>query len=371
MGSLLLAAAVFSATRTLPMGDAQRGRELFALRRCLVCHSVNGDGGRTAPDLAQAVGRGFSPYQLTALLWNHAPGMWATFQAKGIPLPPFSEQDGADLFAYLYSSRYFVEPGHIGRGRTVFRAKQCASCHGIERPLKAGIRPVSAWQSLDNPIALAQEMWNHSAEMRRALDEGAVASPRLSSQELTDLLAYLREQRSETGPAREFSPGPPDEGAAIFRQKGCVPCHMGSHSLEARPTRHTLTDLTAAMWNHPFRVPSQPAVLSYEDMRDLVGYVMSMQFFEERGDIEQGRKVFQRKHCAQCHDDPSSGAPPRSAMAGRMTSFGIMAALFRHGPSMLKAMRRRNLSWPRFDALDMADLSAYLHGLEFKRRSTR
>jgi mono/diheme cytochrome c family protein len=344
---------------------------LFGSRHCLVCHSVNGQGGRTAPDLAQAVGHGFSPYQLTALLWNHAPRMWAAFQAQGIPLPQLSEQDGADLFAYFYSSRFFVEPGDARRGRAVFRAKQCASCHGLERPLRQGIRPVSAWQSLDNPIALAQQMWDHSTEMRRALEEKEVPYPRLSSQELTDLLAYLRGLRGETTAVREFAPGPPASGRTVFREKRCFICHRGAHSLEARPTRHTLTDLTAAMWNHPFQVQSQAAPLTYEEMRDLVGYVVSMQFFEERGDVEEGRKVFQRKHCGRCHDNAMSGAPPRSEMTGRMTSLAIMAALFRHGPSMLERMRREKLSWPHFNGLEMADLSAYLHGLEFRRRTPR
>lgn len=369
--SLLIAGAVFAATRTLPVGDAQRGRALFSSRRCLVCHSVNGEGGRTAPDLAQAVGPGFSPYQLAALLWNHAPKMWVAFRAKGIPLPGLSEQDGADLFAYFYSSRFFVEPGDARRGSAVFRAKQCASCHGIERPLREGIRPVSAWQSLDNPIALAQQMWNHSAEMRRAIDEKEVPYPRLSSQELTDLLVYLRGQAGEATRSREFAPGSPESGSKLFASKGCAACHTGNHALEARPTRHTLTDLTAAMWNHPFQVQDKPATLSYEDMRDLVGYVMAMQFFEERGNVEAGRKVFQRKHCGRCHDDPKSGAPARSEMVGRMNSFGIMAALFKHGPSMLEKMRQDKVSWPRFDSLEMADLSAYLYGLEFKRRKIR
>jgi cytochrome c2 len=188
---------------------------------------------------------------------------------------------------------------------------------------------------------------------------------------VTDLLAYLRTQTGGRGPGREFAPGPPDKGSAIFREKKCVACHTGPRSLEGRPTRYTLTDLAAAMWNHPFQVQSRMAALTYEEMRDLVGYVLSMQFFEERGDIEHGRKLFRSKRCGACHDGAPGSAPPRTVMAGRMTSFAIMAALFRHGPAMLETMRRRNLSWPRFDAAEMADLSAYLHGLELKRRTAR
>ncbi len=150
--------------------------------------------------------------------------------------------------------------------------------------------------------------------------------------------------------------------------KGCAGCHRGALALEARPTRYSLTDFAAAMWNHPFRTQHNPAPLSYEEMRRLVGYLVSTQFFEERGDLEQGRKVFSRKHCAACHDDPSSGAPGRPAMAGRITSFGMVAALWKHGPMMLSRMRQKRISWPRFSGSEMADLAAYLYGYKLKQR---
>jgi hypothetical protein len=51
-----------------------------------------------------------------------------------------------------------------------------------------------------------------------------------------------------------------------------------------------------------------------------------------------------------------------------MTSFGIFAALWKHGPAMLQSMRERKFKWPRFTGMEMADLSAYLHGLELKKR---
>ena len=71
-----------------------------------------------------------------------------------------------------------------------------------------------------------------------------------------------------------------------------------------------------------------------------MGYLVSTQFFEERGDLEQGQRSFL----------PGSTAAPvmttrpavhrgRSAMAGRMTSFEMVAALWKHGPAMLSRMR--------------------------------
>src|SRR5512138_1016800 len=133
---LVTVIVLHGATRSLPAGDARRGRELFRSHQCIACHSANGEGGTSAPDLSGAVRRGFSPYQLAALLWNHAPRMWSALKSKGIVFPELSEQDGADLFVYFYSARFFDASGNAGRGEDLFRWKQCAFCHGIERPLE-------------------------------------------------------------------------------------------------------------------------------------------------------------------------------------------------------------------------------------------
>jgi mono/diheme cytochrome c family protein len=355
------------ATRDLLPGDADRGKDLFRTLKCAVCHSIDGEGGKSAPDLGQGVERGFSPYVMAGLLWNHAPVMWAAMDRKGVAKPELSEQQAADLFVYFFAARYFEQPGDAKRGERVFLGKHCGECHGIRSALREGIQPVAAWKSLADPIALAQQMWNHSREMRPALGRMNIPYPQFSAQELTDLLVYLRsaQQPSHAG---DFSPGSAESGEKLFVSKGCAGCHRGALTLEARQTRYSLTDFAAAMWNHPFRVPDNPAPLSYEEMRRLVGYLVSTQFFEERGDLEQGKKVFARKHCGTCHDDPSSGAPGRPAMAGRMTSFGMVAALWKHGPAMLDGMRLKKISWPRFSGTEMADLGAYLHGFKLKQR---
>jgi hypothetical protein len=57
-------------------------------------------------------------------------------------------------------------------------------------------------------------------------------------------------------------------------------------------------------------------------------------------------------------------------MAGHMTSLGLVAALWKHGPEMMKRMQRQKIAWPHFAGSEMADLTAYLHGLEFKRRTS-
>jgi hypothetical protein len=87
------------------------------------------------------------------------------------------------------------------------------------------------------------------------------------------------------------------------------------------------------------------------------------------GDFDELRpRVFARKHCASCHDSPSSGAPGRAAMADRMTSYGMVAALWKHGPAMMDRMQLQKIPWPPFKGSEMADLTTYLHGLRFKQR---
>jgi cytochrome c2 len=365
---LILGLAAYGASRTLPLGDARRGQEVFHARQCDLCHSINGQGGNSAPDLGRSVGRGFAPYQLAGLFWDHAPAMWDAMQKRGVPVPEVSDRDAADLFAYFYAVQFIERRGDSGQGRRVFREKQCGLCHGLTTPAKQGIRPVAAWPALEDELDLASAVWNRAPQMRSSLDAAKVPYPEVSTTELTNLIAYLKRLPSAKHAQTGSMPASALVGRKIYSERGCEACHTGANSLESRPTLFTFSDFAAALWNHSFRVPAQPAPLVDAEMEQLVSYLVSMQFFAERGDLTMGRKVYESKRCGACHDDPSSGAPPRSAMGGRMTSFDIAAALWKHGPAMLQKMRERRIAWPRFTGSEMAALSAYLHGLELRRR---
>ena len=110
-----------------------------AARRCfrarLHClHGVNGVGGKKAPDLARNRDRGFSPYDMAALMWNHAPAMWGAMARQGVTPPVLDEQQAADLFVFFYAASYFETPGDRRRGRHLFLARRCGQCHGIDSP---------------------------------------------------------------------------------------------------------------------------------------------------------------------------------------------------------------------------------------------
>src|SRR5580692_12862918 len=149
-------------------GDSVRGALLFESERCVQCHSVNGKGGKMGLDLSAHVDCGFTPALLASAMWNHAPIMWAAMDGARIERPKPSPENAADLFAYLYSTRFFDKPGDAARGKQTFTDRHCADCHGISESRAEGAPPVVKWESLGQPMVLAQQMWDHSSSMREA-----------------------------------------------------------------------------------------------------------------------------------------------------------------------------------------------------------
>ncbi|MBM3740796.1 MAG: c-type cytochrome [Acidobacteria bacterium] len=158
-------------------GDARQGARIFTEQKCIVCHSVEGKGGKAAPDLGSSSSRAYTPSLLASLIWNHAPRMWSAMAAAGIPNPKLSEQDAADLFAYFYAFRYFDQPGDAARGAQAFKDHRCAECHSLSEAGPGNATPVRAWRSLADSIALASAMWNHAPRMREAMASRRVPWP--------------------------------------------------------------------------------------------------------------------------------------------------------------------------------------------------
>jgi mono/diheme cytochrome c family protein len=379
----ILLAAVFSTLNfsvafgaELVLGDAQRGAELLRTEKCVSCHSVRGEGGNAAPDLGRMIGHDYTPSWMASVMWNHAPAMWALMAKQGIPKPQLTEAQAADLFAYFQSVRYFERPGDAARGKQVFASKHCADCHAISDPVTGGGPPLASWHSLAAPIALAQQMWNHASQMQAAMTARHLSWPELTGQELTDLLVYVQNLPQTRGRVAEFSLGPAGNGEALFKQKGCVGCHVGSLAIEKHPTNGTLTDFAVAMWDHAPKMLEyrrktgiSPPPLEQDEMRQILAYLWYKQVFAEAGSPEHGRKVFEKKNCVVCHNDPSSGAPDlKKALSARgapLRPFSMASVLWLHGPAMLEKMKQTNRPWPVFSKSEMVDLTAYLNSPEF------
>ena len=355
-GLLLIIVPLTLSAAGIPM-DSQRGVKLFETEGCVQCHRLNGAGGMTAPDLGRVLDRAYTPDDLASTMWNHAPTMWKTINEKAFKVGDVDQQAAADLFAAFYSARYFEMPSDAARGKRLFTMKSCASCHGLTSSPVPSAKPVTQWQTLADPIALVGAMWNHSPDMWKEISTKKLQWPALSSQNLADLLVYLRNVSPairNTPPMLKITAG--DDGAKLFKSKGCLGCHTSP----IRASNLTLTGVAAAMWNHASLLRIEPPRLDAEEMREVVSYYWSRPFFESMGNASKGRRSFSAKHCIDCH----SGAGPGPVLAERADSWNgitMVSALWRHGPAMLNEMQRRKIAWPAFRSGEMTDLIAYLN----------
>src|SRR4051794_17381319 len=361
--SILLVASV-GAHAAVVAADSNRGARLFESLACIQCHGVNGKGAQIGPDLGRMVDRNFTPAALAATMWNHAPTMWAAMRERSIRPGELDEQAAADLFAYFYSARFFERPGDAARGKRVFTDRHCGHCHGLTALVQPGIQPVSQWRSLNDPIALAEEMWNHRSRMQAAAGARGIHLPELSPQDLTDLLVYLRNLPSVRATPGEFQTASGANGESLFQAKGCAHCHQTGPAFAGRIRGHTLTEIAAAMWNHAPTMAAAgatAATFAPGEMRELLSYLWAKQFFEGAGDPMRGRRIFSAKHCAICHEGGTADAPPLTGGNRRFSGASIVSALWHHGPAMLAQIKSKGIAWPRFDGREMADLIGYLN----------
>jgi len=361
----LLAAPACIASAADFTADSGRGQRLFETLSCVQCHSVNGVGGKVAPDLGRMVDRGFTPATLAATMWNHAPGMWSAMRERQIVAGDLDRQAAQDLMAFFYAARFFEKPGDAGRGKRAFERLGCQGCHGLTSPSgNAGAKPVTEWQGLSDPIALVEAMWNHRADMLAASGSKGTPLAQLNAQDLTDMLVYLRNLPGTRQASGTFRIEATSAAGTAFQSAGCAKCHQTVEMLAAKVQGETLTEIAADMWNHAPRMAAAGASsspLPSGQMRDLVSSFWATTFFDDAGHPASGSRVFAAKNCTACHNDASSGAPRLPITGRQFNGAAMISTLWRHGPRMLDQMKSKGLAWPRFDGTQMADLIAYLN----------
>ncbi len=354
----LLAFTITSIAATHVEADSQRGAKVFQEQRCIQCHSVADTPTVNAMDLGRRLDRDYTPASIASRMWNHAPVMWAEMKKRGMAVPQVSESQVGDLFAFFYAARYFEKPGDAARGKQAFEAKGCAGCHAV-----AGGpgKPVSQWGSLSDPVVLIQNMWNHAGQMQQAAEQKGRSWPELQPQELADILVYLQNLPGQKVSNYRLVLTDADRGLDVLKNKGCVDCHKGALALETRLQNKTLTDVAAEMWNHTPRFKTKQMVpIGQEDMRALIAYAWGSHYYQPAGSVSRGKRVFETKKCASCHDIGTAGAP---ALKGKkdITSMTMVAALWKHGPKMLVEMEQKQVPWPQMTGSEMAGLIAYLN----------
>ena len=360
------------------LGNPHVGAQVFERKGCIQCHAVSGWGSNLAPDLGLERPPRSSLNQLVSAMWNCAPRMWARIRAERISYPVLNQEDMAHLFAFLYTARYVDEPGDVSRGRQLFQRKSCGRCHSLRGEQGKLGADLSAVGGVDTPIVWAQLMWNHAPAMEAGMEQLGLSWPRFESDEMNDLLAYIREVT--TGPRRESAllPADPERGRELFRSKSCIRCHEvkgegGRVGPELGPRRKlppTLVRFAGSMWNHSPQMFQEMkangiARPSFEgrEMADLIAFLYSLRYFEPMGSPEDGQNLFASRGCSQCHGARGEGSPKGPTLRKRdevFTSINLATGLWAHGPQMYKRTQQVGIPWPTLKETDVSDLVAFL-----------
>lgn len=215
-GSILLAAALtclwplaaasapppFTATQ-----DPVAGARLFRTKGCALCHAIDGVGGTVGPDLGR-VARPRSVYEQAAAMWNHLPSMARGMREPFAERPYLTPNEMSDLTAFLHRPRpadaldrlgneFLGAPGDAERGRQLVADKGCLDCHPLSGPGRGEVRSLGHLKGPDSPWTVMATMWNHALLMELKTEQQRRAWPRLSAEELADIVAFLRAHARE------------------------------------------------------------------------------------------------------------------------------------------------------------------------------
>ena len=282
-----LTAFIFTAQYYDEQGSPRIGERVFTAKGCVQCHAVGGAGGTVGPAL-DALKRANSPVLVAAAMWNHGPEMAAAMKAKGIARPTLQPGELLDLIAYVVGAARDpggetsqVVPGTPERGEKLFAERHCATCHAVNgKGGRVGPDLGTAGHHV-SLTAFAARMWNHGPTMWAKMKERGLEVPKLSGQDVADVLAYLFTAHyfdQQASAAR---------GGTLVRDRGCTACHSvrgeGSKRAADLSTSTVVGSpaaLIAAMWNHGPRMEAKAEsavvawpVLRGQDLADIQAFL--------------------------------------------------------------------------------------------------
>lgn len=252
-------------------GNATRGWLLFTQKGCIRCHSVGGEGGGIGPDLKD-LPPVVTPIFWAQVMWNHAPAMEASMEEMNIEWPRFEGSEMNDLLAFARRTRagpqreYDLLPANPRRGWQLFQEKSCIVCHAVGgEGGDVGPELTSETSGATTLTQMAGQMWNHSPEMWRTMQEKGIERPVFKEQEMADLIAFLYSVRYfELGGSVEI-------GRQRFAERKCAHCHgdegVGGEygpRLRGRGKLFTAVTLARSLWSHGPRIYQRTQELNME-----------------------------------------------------------------------------------------------------------
>jgi cytochrome c2 len=240
-------------------------------------------------------------------------------------------------------------------------------------------------------LDVAGAMWNHAPTMAAKMDELQITAPKLTSQQMANLVAFLSAYQyylKQLGKS-----GDPEKGKQVFETKNCATCHSLQPATGAEsgaPSLHGYAKLSPiliaqAMWNHGPAMAeefeklnlSQPRFAGTE-VADLIAYLQNAAaptdaepVYVEPGSPNRGRELFDKKGCGSCHAVREvGGAPTAPDLGKRREEFvrsitEVAGFMWNHGVTMWKQMQERKAPSVQLQGNDMADIIAYLYFINY------
>jgi len=357
--------------------DPLKGSRLFVSKGCIKCHAIWGIGDNLGPDLAQ-FGKEKSLLQLAGLLWSHSPKMIEIMQDRGVSRPTFTPQEMGDLMGYIYYFNYFDQPGDFIEGERLFEEKGCIRCHSVGEEGERDQMPLDEYGKYISPSFLVTGLWNHGPEILFEMRRIGLRQPTFKGQELNHLLAYIRGQAvNQNGEIVYAEPGSPLKGKELFQQKKCNVCHSvwgeggrRASDLGRRELRLTLTEIAGEIWSHSGQMWQEMKKIGFpfpnfspRDTADIISYLYFIQFYDERGNVKEGKKLFREKVCIFCHALEGEGeniGPDLVESEAHFSPIFLASAMWNHAIIMEDMLAKKNLEWPRFSGDEMRDIVSYV-----------
>ena len=361
------------------VGNPVRGAELFyGEKQCGICHSLNGSGGRIAPDLTGSRPTPPAMGWLVSVLWNHGPSMWRQIRHSKQPYPKLDPQEMADMLAFLYQTSNIDNPGDPGAGAKVFTEKGCSRCHAIGAEGATKAPELSAIAAGGDPDVWTVAMLNHAGSMVGPITQTLGEWPKLSGNDMNNLIAYAGAGSSKKEATPVIFLGNGERGWVVFQAR-CIQCHSargqgGGIGPDLGPTKDlplSTAEFGSVMWNHAPAMLQQakqsglPAPqLKDVEMADLLAFLASLRYFEPTGSPQVGERVFAIRGCAACHGTKAQGTnlgPSLKAGPEAYTAVTFTSGLWRHGPAMMKRSEETNMPWPTLQPGDIGELVSFLN----------
>lgn len=364
------------ATGFLPENPLVSART-FESKGCVHCHLIDFQHEGYGPDLGR-ITLSSNMYDIVGRMWNAAPDMVSKMEEIKTEFPLLTPAELGNLLAYLgvyqnylvhYSRRSDVE-----NGERLFQEKQCAVCHTFDPEANTTGPSLQRFRESGSPQAVLRAMWLHSYYMRKAGVRRGIDWPKFKDGEIKDLLAFIvgGAQDGNAHP-RYLRSGSPLAGKQLFISYECNRCHSvkGAGATEAPDLGNILAKrnmdvyvILEAFWNHSptmwetLKKEGKPTLrMSTSDFSDIVAYLFFVNFDRSTGSVEEGKRLFESRSCAACHEPPDVSG----------SKLDLLARLWNGVPEMLVKASQDGIEWPTLSDGEVSSLIEYLSSISEER----